>query len=55
MSFPVKALKILVHDLQSGGESATFNAAGNAADLEEDDDVCSEFLLGISWKLMRYF
>ncbi|KAF8870248.1 ARM repeat-containing protein [Mucidula mucida] len=38
VSFPVKALKILVHDLQSGGESATFNAAGNAADLEEDDD-----------------
>ena len=38
--FPVKALKILIHDLQSGGESATFSAQGGAPDLEDDDDVC---------------
>lgn len=41
--FPVKALKLLVHELQAGGEAA---AAGlNASDLPDDDEV---FLLRIS-------
>ncbi|KAL7284955.1 hypothetical protein ACG7TL_000044 [Trametes sanguinea] len=36
--FPVKALKLLLHELQSGGESATmgFNSA-DLADLDSDD------------------
>ncbi|KAJ2969794.1 hypothetical protein NUW54_g12879 [Trametes sanguinea] len=38
--FPVKALKLLLHELQSGGESATmgFNSA-DLADLDSDDGV----------------
>ncbi|KAI0045675.1 ARM repeat-containing protein [Auriscalpium vulgare] len=36
--FPVKALKLLLHDLQSNGEAATMSANGGlAADLESDD------------------
>ena len=38
--FPVKALKILLHDVQSGGESATINTqAGVYDDIESDDGV----------------
>jgi len=37
--FPVKALKIILHDLQSGGESATVTAQGDAYDIESDDGV----------------
>lgn len=46
--FAVKALKIIVHDLQSGGESATITAAGGykGVDVESDDGVCDiSFLL----------
>ncbi|KIM47710.1 hypothetical protein M413DRAFT_62252 [Hebeloma cylindrosporum] len=34
--FPVKALKIILHDVHSGGESATFSARG-VADVDSDD------------------
>ncbi|TEB38615.1 ARM repeat-containing protein [Coprinellus micaceus] len=39
--FAVKALKIIIHDLQSGGESATIAAAGGFknVDVESDDGV----------------
>ena len=37
--FPVKALKILVHDVQSGGESATMTAHGDTHDVDSDDGV----------------
>ncbi|TFK42052.1 armadillo-type protein [Crucibulum laeve] len=35
--FPVKALKIILHDLQSGGESATMSAGGETFEVESDD------------------
>ncbi|KIM88892.1 hypothetical protein PILCRDRAFT_244255 [Piloderma croceum F 1598] len=35
--FPVKALKILVHDLRSGGESAAINGQGEEFDVDSDD------------------
>jgi hypothetical protein len=35
----VKALKILVHDLRSGGESAAINGQGEEFDLDSDDGV----------------
>lgn len=37
--FPVKALKLLVHDLQSDGESATITAQGDKYDIDSDDGV----------------
>ena len=37
--FPVKALKILVHDLRSGGESAAIGGQGEQFDVDSDDDV----------------
>jgi len=39
--FPVKALKIILHDVQSGGEAATFSAqsGGDAFEIESDDGV----------------
>ncbi|TFK26759.1 ARM repeat-containing protein [Coprinopsis marcescibilis] len=39
IAFPVKALKIIVHDLLSGGEAATFSAGGphGAYEVESDD------------------
>jgi hypothetical protein len=39
--FPVKALKLLLHDVQSGGESATITAQGDAYEVDSDD--------GVSW------
>ncbi|KAG6841729.1 hypothetical protein C0991_007615 [Blastosporella zonata] len=38
--FPVKALKLLLHDVQSGGESATMSAQGGGEtyDVDSDDD-----------------
>ena len=39
ISFPVKALKIILHALQSGGESATVTARGEVYDIESDDGV----------------
>ena len=42
MAFPVKALKILVRELQLNGDSATITARGGAVeDLESDDGVSS--------------
>ncbi len=42
--FHVKALKLLVRELQLGGESATITARGGAAeDLDSDDGVSSFF------------
>ncbi|KAF8963883.1 armadillo-type protein [Flammula alnicola] len=35
--FPVKALKIILHDIQSGGESATMSAQGEVFDVDSDD------------------
>lgn len=35
----MKALKILVHDLRSGGESAAINGQGEEFDVESDDGV----------------
>ncbi|KAF5352862.1 hypothetical protein D9756_006082 [Leucocoprinus leucothites] len=35
--FPVKALKIIIHDLQSGGDSATITAQGNTFEVDSDD------------------
>ncbi|KAF5384768.1 hypothetical protein D9615_001050 [Tricholomella constricta] len=36
--FPVKALKLLLHDVQSGGESATITAqGGDTYDIDSDD------------------
>ncbi|KAI0066668.1 ARM repeat-containing protein [Artomyces pyxidatus] len=35
--FPVKALKLLLHDLQTNGEAATMSAPGDLADVESDD------------------
>jgi hypothetical protein len=35
----VKALKILVHDLRSGGESAAINGQGEEFDVDSDDGV----------------
>lgn len=35
----MKALKILVHDLRSGGESAAIRGHGDNFDLESDDGV----------------
>lgn len=37
--FPVKALKILLHDVQSGGESATITAQNDTYDVDSDDGV----------------
>ena len=39
IGFPVKALKIILHDLQSGGESATVSAQGEVYDIQSDDEV----------------
>lgn len=35
----MKALKILVHDLRSGGESAALGGQADDLDLESDDGV----------------
>ena len=38
--FPVKALKIILHDVHSGGEAATFAPTDNEAyDVDSDDGV----------------
>lgn len=48
IAFPVRALKIIVHDLQSGGESATMSAQGNTFEVESDDGVRNSFLNVVS-------
>ncbi|KAJ7150409.1 armadillo-type protein [Mycena filopes] len=35
--FPVKTLKLLLHDVQSGGESATITAQGDSYEVDSDD------------------
>jgi hypothetical protein len=40
--FPVKALKIILHDLQNGGESAVIPTPGESV---QEDDVCLPFPL----------
>jgi hypothetical protein len=43
--FPVKAIKILVHEIQSGGEAASMSAfagTGSVPELESDDGVRSQ-------------
>ncbi|KAJ6502647.1 armadillo-type protein [Mycena vulgaris] len=35
--FPVKTLKLLLHDVQSGGESATISAQGESYEVDSDD------------------
>ncbi|EKM84237.1 hypothetical protein AGABI1DRAFT_52094 [Agaricus bisporus var. burnettii JB137-S8] len=37
LPFPVKALKIVIRDLQSGGDSATISAQGHTFDVDSDD------------------
>ena len=45
VSFPVKALKIIIHDLQSGGDAATISAQGNTVeDVDSDDGVSYSFM-----------
>jgi hypothetical protein len=39
--FPVKTLKLLLHDVQSGGESATITAQGGSYDEIDSDDGVS--------------
>lgn len=52
ISFPVKVLKIILHDLQSGGESATISARGDVYDVESDDGVGCFFFLGHFWLII---
>jgi hypothetical protein len=39
LPFHVKALKILLHDVQSGGEAASMMAQGETFDADSDDGV----------------
>jgi hypothetical protein len=47
ISFPVKALKIIVHDIQSGGDAATISAAQPKAYAVESDDEVRLSWLGV--------
>ena len=50
----MKALKILLHDLRSGGESAALGGRANEVDLESDDGVNINyfiFIYSLSWML----
>jgi hypothetical protein len=54
--FPVKALKILVHDLRSGGESAAINGQGEDFEVDSDDgvsfvDSCRSLVHAISYSV----
>ena len=45
--FPVKAIKILIHEIQSGGEAASMSAfagTGSVPELESDDGVGSSIV-----------
>jgi len=47
VAFPVKALKMLLHDLQSDGEAATmsaFNTEFQAAEIDDSDDENEEWV-----------
>ncbi|KAF8079173.1 armadillo-type protein [Lyophyllum atratum] len=55
ITFPVKALKLLLHDVQSGGESATISAQGGADTYaidsdDEDEDWTEEEKLNQGFK-----
>jgi len=39
VQFPVKALKLLLHELQTNGEVATLAAPTAPLDTEDDDEV----------------
>jgi hypothetical protein len=39
ISFPVKILKILLHDIQSSGDAATITAQNATVDVDSDDGV----------------
>ena len=44
--FPVKALKLLLRDLQSGGEAASMGfSAKDVSEVASDDGVCCRYLL----------
>jgi importin-9 len=44
--FPVKALKILIHEVQSGGDSAMITAQDQQfGEVDSDDGVCLLFPL----------
>jgi len=47
VSFPVKALKIIVHDIQSGGDAATISAAQPKTYAVESDDEVRLSWLGV--------
>lgn len=53
VSFPVKALKIIIHDLQSGGDAATISAQGNTVeDVDSDDGVSHSPFMRCSTRLI---
>ena len=53
VSFPVKALKIIIHDLQSGGDAATISAQGNTVeDVDSDDGVSYSPFMRCSTRLI---
>jgi len=41
--FPLKALKIILHDLQANGESATISARGGLLDDVDSDEGVGHF------------
>lgn len=47
--FPVKALKIVLHDIQSGGDAATLTAQGDVYDVDSDDDVNYNAFLSVKF------
>jgi hypothetical protein len=50
VTFPVKALKLLLHELQSNGDAATLGARTAPVDAESDDSVSAGLRLFI-WYL----
>lgn len=56
LPFPVKALKIVIRDLQSGGDSATISAQGHTFDVDSDDGVyifINEDFYELTWSLIK--
>jgi hypothetical protein len=51
VSFPVKALKLLLHELQTNGDAATLAAARTAPLDAESDDSVSVGLRVFIWHL----
>lgn len=52
--FPVKVLKIILHDVHSGGESATFSARGAADNVDSDDGVCFQVQVHVENTYWQY-